>query len=119
MKSTGCPRLNRNAVAAPASVKLTMDLKPAAGRSQSMSTVPPETLEQHALRFPKLTETQVAQLRAFSKGRQVGNGEVLFNQESTDHGVFVVLTGSVQIVGVSRSEERRVGKECRSRWSPY
>ena len=23
------------------------------------------------------------------------------------------------IVGVDRSEERRVGKECRSRWSPY
>ena len=22
-------------------------------------------------------------------------------------------------VGISRSEERRVGKECRSRWSPY
>src|SRR5690606_41477269 len=22
-------------------------------------------------------------------------------------------------MGVSRSEERRVGKECRSRWSPY
>ena len=22
-------------------------------------------------------------------------------------------------VGVGRSEERRVGKECRSRWSPY
>ena len=21
--------------------------------------------------------------------------------------------------GMSRSEERRVGKECRSRWSPY
>ena len=21
--------------------------------------------------------------------------------------------------GLSRSEERRVGKECRSRWSPY
>ena len=21
--------------------------------------------------------------------------------------------------GVTRSEERRVGKECRSRWSPY
>ena len=25
----------------------------------------------------------------------------------------------VAIVGKSRSEERRVGKECRSRWSPY
>ena len=22
-------------------------------------------------------------------------------------------------VGLNRSEERRVGKECRSRWSPY
>ena len=23
------------------------------------------------------------------------------------------------VVGIARSEERRVGKECRSRWSPY
>ena len=28
-----------------------------------------------------------------------------------DHGAAVILC--------SRSEERRVGKECRSRWSPY
>ena len=27
--------------------------------------------------------------------------------------------GQVTVDGVSRSEERRVGKECRSRWSPY
>src|SRR2546430_2954828 len=25
----------------------------------------------------------------------------------------------VQLINISRSEERRVGKECRSRWSPY
>ena len=25
----------------------------------------------------------------------------------------------IDIVAVGRSEERRVGKECRSRWSPY
>ena len=25
----------------------------------------------------------------------------------------------LQATGVGRSEERRVGKECRSRWSPY
>ena len=25
----------------------------------------------------------------------------------------------VRAVGIQRSEERRVGKECRSRWSPY
>ena len=23
------------------------------------------------------------------------------------------------VLGLERSEERRVGKECRSRWSPY
>ena len=31
-----------------------------------------------------------------------------------EKGKCVVLSGSR-----SRSEERRVGKECRSRWSPY
>src|SRR3712207_8482342 len=32
-----------------------------------------------------------------------------------------VTTGTSvsSVVGVLRSEERRVGKECRSRWSPY
>jgi len=29
------------------------------------------------------------------------------------------VTESVTVTGESRSEERRVGKECRSRWSPY
>src|SRR3989454_12516760 len=28
-------------------------------------------------------------------------------------------TRSIAITGTNRSEERRVGKECRSRWSPY
>ena len=27
--------------------------------------------------------------------------------------------GGVRKLGIPRSEERRVGKECRSRWSPY
>ena len=26
---------------------------------------------------------------------------------------------SINKIGLTRSEERRVGKECRSRWSPY
>ena len=26
---------------------------------------------------------------------------------------------TLAIIGKNRSEERRVGKECRSRWSPY
>src|SRR3989475_5079130 len=29
------------------------------------------------------------------------------------------VANSVQIATDTRSEERRVGKECRSRWSPY
>ena len=27
--------------------------------------------------------------------------------------------GECPVGAISRSEERRVGKECRSRWSPY
>ena len=30
-----------------------------------------------------------------------------------------VATGYTEEVAIERSEERRVGKECRSRWSPY
>ena len=29
------------------------------------------------------------------------------------------LADSIAEIGIIRSEERRVGKECRSRWSPY
>ena len=30
------------------------------------------------------------------------------------------ITGTLDSLGIEhRSEERRVGKECRSRWSPY
>src|SRR5687768_18345674 len=38
---------------------------------------------------------------------------------------LLIVTGAIAIVtyslssGEARSEERRVGKECRSRWSPY
>ena len=33
--------------------------------------------------------------------------------------VYDFLGGSYERVTTTRSEERRVGKECRSRWSPY
>ena len=36
--------------------------------------------------------------------------------------VFVpedLLVARGKVLGIGRSEERRVGKECRSRWSPY
>ena len=34
-------------------------------------------------------------------------------------GVWVCGCVGVWVCEVMRSEERRVGKECRSRWSPY
>ena len=39
-----------------------------------------------------------------------------FNSQSTR---VVVLFGAEHEKQLPRSEERRVGKECRSRWSPY
>src|SRR5258708_39270095 len=36
----------------------------------------------------------------------------------TSKGMMEAEKGSVELV-TARSEERRVGKECRSRWSPY
>ena len=36
-----------------------------------------------------------------------------------EHALAWKLAQSPQVTGVFRSEERRVGKECRSRWSPY
>ena len=32
---------------------------------------------------------------------------------------FVIRDPYVECLKLTRSEERRVGKECRSRWSPY
>ena len=31
----------------------------------------------------------------------------------------IAWDGSAEVTAEARSEERRVGKECRSRWSPY
>ena len=33
--------------------------------------------------------------------------------------LFLLASVSYLIISAMRSEERRVGKECRSRWSPY
>jgi thioredoxin reductase (NADPH) len=70
-----------------------------------LTVVAPETPEQHALRFPKLAVAQIAQLRSSSKPRHVKAGEILFNQETAAQGIFVVVTGCIEIVGVSNGAE--------------
>ena len=32
---------------------------------------------------------------------------------------FMIVKTILDYINIFRSEERRVGKECRSRWSPY
>src|SRR2546425_11209169 len=61
-------------------------------------------------------------------GRNASREDILFGDEvlrsrgvsiaPADRGGQVTYHGPGQLVGY-RSEERRVGKECRSRWSPY
>ena len=52
-------------------------------------------------------------------------GQVAFKQKVEDSGILGMLSlfglqvAQIFLIIVPRSEERRVGKECRSRWSPY
>ena len=45
--------------------------------------------------------------------------QVDYYTEKITHHEGWQLAGIFADDGISRSEERRVGKECRSRWSPY
>ena len=38
---------------------------------------------------------------------------------ATSAALLVAACGNMNKLDAERSEERRVGKECRSRWSPY
>src|SRR3989441_12436337 len=42
-----------------------------------------------------------------------------YRRQGKKVGIVAVDTTSPRTGGALRSEERRVGKECRSRWSPY
>src|SRR2546426_3193137 len=71
----------------------------------------PERGREVHLRVGELPEQEVADARLAARSdeevwiREPVGGEIAFQE------VFVDL--------IRRSEERRVGKECRSRWSPY
>ena len=39
--------------------------------------------------------------------------------KSAMQAVFIETSSALDRAATTRSEERRVGKECRSRWSPY
>ena len=60
-------------------------------------------------------ETLVERIR--NEGRNLGRG-ILKVDGFINHQLDSVLTTEMG-QEFARSEERRVGKECRSRWSPY
>ena len=51
--------------------------------------------------FPRLDEAQIERLVSFGTRLRAQPGEVLFDLGNDSHGVFVVLSGSVEIVGVA------------------
>src|SRR3712207_6752968 len=62
------------------------------------------------------TSATAAILLAAFQGYGIQPGPTLLTTEST---LVWTLIAALFIGNTMRSEERRVGKECRSRWSPY
>src|SRR5260370_21586077 len=64
-----------------------------------------ETPEQLDEMFPKLDDSQIAKLAAFGVQRRAQPGEIVFDQGDSQHGVFVVLEGSIEVANVANGEE--------------
>lgn len=63
-----------------------------------------ETTGQDAM-FPTLTEAQIARMATFGKRRHATAGEVLFDPDSPERQMFVILTGSIEILNPSAEGE--------------
>src|SRR5256885_8098450 len=62
----------------------------------------------------RLGSVGLGQTIGLLRGRdwQLGIGAAVFSE-------FNMQSSTTDLLNTDRSEERRVGKECRSRWSPY
>jgi thioredoxin reductase (NADPH) len=56
-------------------------------------------------RFPRLTDDQIERLRSFGVCGHAGAGDVIFDQGDAAHGVFVVISGSIEIASVADGRE--------------
>ena len=68
----------------------------------------PETREQLILEYAPLVKAVAGRLSMYL-------GYNVDYEDLVSYGIF----GLIDAIDKFRSEERRVGKECRSRWSPY
>jgi thioredoxin reductase (NADPH) len=64
-----------------------------------------ETSEQTNAMFPTLNDAQIDRLRSFGSERRANAGDLIFDQGDANHGVFVVLSGSIEIEGVANHQE--------------
>src|SRR5271170_1367110 len=65
----------------------------------------PETPESTDAMFPALDDAQIARLIPFGQQLDAPAGEVVTDQGDSHRGVFVVLTGSIEVLGVSAAGE--------------
>jgi thioredoxin reductase (NADPH) len=65
----------------------------------------PATPEQIEAMFPKLDDTQVAGLAEFGQQRDAQPHEVILERGDLHHGIFVVLSGRVEVLRVSSDGE--------------
>lgn len=63
-----------------------------------------ENSQQIDAMFPQLEGAQIERLRSFARERRVKPDEILYDLGDSSHGVFVILSGSVEILGVSNGE---------------
>ncbi len=56
-------------------------------------------------KFPRLTDDQMERLRSFGVCGRAGAGDVIYDRGDEAHGVFVVISGSLEVMSVSDSGE--------------
>src|SRR3712207_5142774 len=67
-----------------------------------------------------LVDGLLKQSNVFRDPESAGSLILDSNDLERERGITILAKNTaVTYAGVKRSEERRVGKECRSRWSPY
>ena len=86
-------------------------------RKDTESGDAPESLRRLRLRFRG--EVQGVGFRWTSRIVADKTGCTGWVRNDSDGTVAMELQGTNDQISAERSEERRVGKECRSRWSPY
>ena len=87
---------------------------------------PMATIDAWMIRYPPLTEHKQQEARDLQQGTTHLNSKNYFHKINSRHPPYPhplqpkkLPEHSRTLFSHTRSEERRVGKECRSRWSPY